>query len=216
MIRNVNLIRHLPSFLQDYRELKVIMDAENPEVQTIEDASEIVKNNLFVLYSDESGVQRYERMFGLTPSLDDSLANRQAKILSLYTNTVTYTMRGLMERLNAVCGVGNYIVELIPSEYRINIILNMDIAALINTIDSMVYDMIPANMIKTYIVDYNKQETLARYPHKLLSQFTHKELYGFAIDDSFSAKMDNLKNHTMKNLESISCENLMNYGMRKV
>jgi len=33
MIKDVNLIEHLPLFIQQFREMKQIMDAENPEFQ---------------------------------------------------------------------------------------------------------------------------------------------------------------------------------------
>jgi hypothetical protein len=216
VIREVNIIDHLPLFIQEYREMQGIMDAENPELQLIEDDSETTKNNMFVLYTDEAGIKRYEKMFGLTASKNDSLSNRQARVLAQYTNTVIYTWRGLIERLDIICGVGNYILELIPDEYRINIILQVRVAKLIDTIASMLIDMIPANMICTYAINYNTHELLAKYPTYLLMQFTHQELCEVPIDESFSATCDNITNYTMESFESVSCEHMANYGMRKV
>ena len=46
MIRNVNLIEHLPLFVQEFREIQGIMNAENPEIQSVEDNSEQIKNNM--------------------------------------------------------------------------------------------------------------------------------------------------------------------------
>lgn len=216
MIREVNLIEHLPLYIQGYREIQGIMNAENPEMQVVEDASEIIKDNMFVLYTNEAGIKRYEKMFGLTPSKTDSLYARQSKVLAQYTNTVIYTLRGLIERLNIICGVGNYTLELIPDEYKINIGLHIRVAKLVNTIGSMLADMIPANMLCTYIVNYNTHEVLAQYPRYLLMQFTHQELYDESIEDNFSATCDNITNYTMESFESVSCEHMANYGMRKV
>ena len=182
MVRDVDLISHLPSYLREYRELHGITTAENPEFQSVCDALETVRDNLFVLHTNETGISRYEKMFDLQPAKNDNLQNRQAKVLERYTNTVVYTMRGFVERLNAICGSGNYTVELIPDEYRINVLLGISVGNLVNTIGSMMGDMIPANMLCTYTVDYNKHELFSGYTHDSLSQFTHDELRTEPLD----------------------------------
>lgn len=216
MIRKVNLIDHLPLYIQNYREIQGTMNAENPELQLVEDSSETIKDNMFVLHTDVVGIRRYENMFGLTSSKNDSLQNRQAKVLAQYTNTVIYTLNGMIERLNIICGVGNYTLELISDEYKINIGLHVRVAKLVNTIGSILADMIPANMLCTYVVNYNTHEVLAEYPRYLLMQFTHQELYDEPIEDYISSTCDNITNYTMESFESVSCEHMANYGMRKV
>ena len=216
MIREVNLIGHLPSFIQEYREMQSIMAAENPELQSVEDDSETIKNNMFVLLTNEVGIERYEKMFRLTPSKKDSLSDRQAKVLARYTNTVIYTLRGLIERLNIVCGVDNYSLEMIPDEYKINIYLHVRVGNLINTISSMLADMIPANVLCTYIVNGNTHGVLANYPTYLLAQFTHHELHNESIENNISARVDNLANYTVEDIELITCENISTFGKDRI
>ena len=48
MIREVNLLSFLPEFVQEYREIKHIMNSEQPEIQKLEDETEIIKNNQFI------------------------------------------------------------------------------------------------------------------------------------------------------------------------
>ena len=187
MVRDIDLITHLPLFLQEYREFQAIAKAENPEFQAVCDASEIVKDNIFVLHTNDTGISRYEKMFGLQPSTNDSLQNRQAKVLERYTNTVTYTMRGFVERLNAICGAGNYTVELIPDEYRINVTLELPVAKLVNTISSMLGDMLPANMLCTYSVNYNTHGQIAVYDHQTLGDVTHNEIKTEPLEELFSS-----------------------------
>ena len=216
MIRNVNLIDHLPPYLRSYREMQVIMDAENPEFQSVEDASEIVKNNMFVLSTDKTGVERYEKMFDIKPSRDDSLANRQAAVLVRYTNMVIYTLRGLIERLDIMCGVDKYMLELISDEYRINITLHFSIKDLTNTVISMVSNMIPANMTCTYSIKYSTHKNLSNYPHYILMQFMHQELHDGVYENNISATCENISKYKTQNFELISCKNVSTYGMRKV
>ena len=187
MVRDIDLITHLPLFLQEYREFQAIAKAEDPEFQAVCDASETVKDNIFVLHADETGIARYEKMFGLQPLSNDSLQNRQAKVLERYTNTVTYTMRGFIERLNAICGAENYTVELVPDEYTIIVTLELTVAKLVNTISSMMGDMLPANMLCVYRVNYNTHGQLAGYDHQTLGGVTHNEIKTEPLEGLFSS-----------------------------
>lgn len=216
MIREVNLLGHLPLYLQNFREMQGIMNAEEPELQLVEDTSETIKDNMFVISADEEGIKKFETMFGLKPLPNDNIYNRQAMVLSLFTNTVVHTLRGLIERLNAICGVGNYTVELIPDAYTINIGLHVHVKKLINTVTSMSADMIPANMICECVIIPNSHEVLSQYPTYFLEQFTHEELSYEWIEDYIDRSCDNLTHYTMESFESVSCENLSNFGMRKV
>lgn len=216
MIRNVNLLGHLPPFVQDFREIRAITNAEDPEFQLAVDDSERLKDNIFILHTDESGIKRFEDMFGFTSSKNDDLQNRQMNVLAHYTNSVTYTMRGLVERLDMLCGANNYTLKLFPDKYVMEIELYPRVENLLDTISSMLVDMIPANLLWTCIIKCNRHSMLAIYPHYLLEQFTHQEVYEETIEDAISATCDNIANYTAERLESIHCEHLLNFGMRKV
>ena len=216
MIRIVDLLSHLPQFICEFFQIQSIMKAEEPEIQKMEDDSEIVKDNMFVTSTNEDGIKRFEKMFGIVPSSNDTLETRRARVMARYTTTATYTMHGLIERLNAICGVDNYTIEFIPNEYRIKIVFSLRVKDLMKTIESMMYEMIPANMICECTLQYNTHETLSKYPQYILEQLTHKELSDSIIDDLISSSCDNLSNYTMGDLKSISCENISTYGMRKV
>ena len=45
MVREVNLLGYLPPFMQEYVEMQQIMNAEQPDVQALEDETEKIKNN---------------------------------------------------------------------------------------------------------------------------------------------------------------------------
>ena len=216
MDRTVDLKAHLPLFIQEYLQIKSIMNAEEPEIQKLNDESKIVQDNMFVTSTNEDGIKRFEKMFSIVPSSSDTLETRRARVMTRYTTTATYTMHGLIERLNTICGVDNYMIEFIPNEYRIKIAFSLRVKDLMKTIESMMYEMIPANMICECTLQYNTHETLSKYPSYILEQLTHKELSDSMIDDLISSSCDNLSNYTMSDLKSISCENVSNYGMRKV
>lgn len=216
MDRTIDLKSYLPLYVQEYLQIQSIMDAEEPEIQKAMDDSETIKDNLFIASTNEDGIKRFEKMLGLKPSKEDTLQARCARVMARYTTTATYTMRGLIERLNAICGAENYTLEFDPNKYQINIAFSLRVKDMMNAIDSMMFDMIPANMECVYKLQYNTHETLSKYPSYILEQLTHKELSDCIIDDLISSSCDNLSNYKMETLKELSCENISTFGMRKV
>ena len=216
MNRTIDLKSYLPLFIQEYFQIQHIMNAEEPEIQGLVNELETVKDNIFVTSASEKGIERFEKMLDLKSSSNDTLQARIARVMARYTSVTTYTMGGLIERLDAICGADNYILEFNPNEYRINIAFSLRVKNVMNIIDEMMRDMIPANMECIYKLQYNTHETLSKYPSYILEQLTHRELSDCIIDDLISTSCDNLSNYKMETLKELSCENISTFGMRKV
>lgn len=176
MIREVKLLDYLPQFIQEYPEMKHIMSSEEPDVQTLEDTTEQVKDDMFIRSTDEQGIARYEKMLNITPLDDDKLVDRQAKVLSIYNNNTVYTFRGMIERLNMLCGEGNFSAELIPNEYKLRVGIGVGSRKMFNVIEDMLKNMIPANIDWSVSLLYNRHEDLAKYTHEYLAQYTQEQL----------------------------------------
>lgn len=123
------------------------MTAENPEFQKIEDASEIIKDNLFILTCDENGVSRFEQLLNIVPNNDDTLKMRISRVLIRWNDIFPYTYRGLIEKLNIICGDGNY--QIIPNfnEYEMELIVNLPLSGQVGELDYLISYMIPANIV---------------------------------------------------------------------
>lgn len=149
MIREVNLLSFLPEFVQEYREIKHIMNSEQPEIQKLEDETEIIKNNQFILSCDIDGIARFENLLGITPKPDDTLNARKSRVITRWNNSIPYTYKGLKEKLNVMCGEGNYL--LIPSfnEYGLEIVVSLPLSSQADELDYMLSYMIPANIVVT-------------------------------------------------------------------
>lgn len=149
MIREVNLLSFLPEFVQEYREIKHIMNSEQPEIQKLEDETEIIKNNQFILSCDINGIARFENLLGITPKPDDSLDARKSRVITRWNDSIPYTYKGLKEKLNVMCGEGNYL--LIPSfnEYGLEIVVSLPLSGQADELDYMLSYMIPANIVVT-------------------------------------------------------------------
>lgn len=149
MIREVNLLSFLPEFVQEYREIKHIMNSEQPEIQKLEDETEIIKNNQFILSCDTDGIARFENLLGITPKPDDTLDARKSRVITRWNDSIPYTYKGLKEKLNVMCGEGNYL--LIPSfnEYGLEIVVSLPLSGQADELDYMLSYMIPANIVVT-------------------------------------------------------------------
>ena len=149
MIRDVELLKHLPLFIQEYREIKHIMNSEQPAIQKLEDETEIIKNNQFILSCDIDGIARFENLLGITPKPDDTLDARKSRVITRWNDSIPYTYKGLKEKLNVMCGEGNYL--LIPSfnEYGLEIVVSLPLSGQADELDYMLSYMIPANIVVT-------------------------------------------------------------------
>lgn len=176
MIREVNILDYLPPFIQEYPEIERIMKVEEPEIQTLEDTTEQIKNDMFIRYTDESGITRYEKMLGIVALDDDKLEDRQAKVLSIYNNNVIYTYRSLIERLKVLCGEGNFTISLIPNEYKLHVGLGLASKKMLKVLDTMLQGTVPANIDWSVSLLYNTHEVLAQFTHEELAQHTYEQL----------------------------------------
>lgn len=149
MIRNIDLISYLPQFIEDYREIKHITDAENPEFQILSDKTEVIKDNQFIITSNEIGISKFEKLLNIVPNIDDTLEARISRVIIRWNDNIPYTYRGLIERLNSLCGEGNYIILPNFNEYEIKIITSLKLSGQVDELDFMIDYMIPANLIVT-------------------------------------------------------------------
>lgn len=149
MIRDVELLKHLPLFIQEYREIRTIMNAENPEFQTAEDETEIIFNNQFIQSCNLKGIAKFESLMGIVPEPDDTLASRISRVLTRWNNTVPYTFIVLCQRLDTLCGEGNYEIERDINNYTMDITTHLELVGQTDELEYMLGYMIPANIAMT-------------------------------------------------------------------
>ena len=65
-IINVNLLEYLPKFMQEYREIRRIIQSEEPEFKILWNLFKKVFNNQFIQYCDEEGISSLKRCWGCT------------------------------------------------------------------------------------------------------------------------------------------------------
>ena len=122
------------------------MIGETPEIQALEDETEIIKNNQFVLSCDEVGIKRFEQLLKITPNPDDTLEARISRVITRWNDSIPYTYRGLRNKLNIMCGEENY--TLLPNFnlYELELMVSLPLSGQVEELDYLLPYMIPANI----------------------------------------------------------------------
>lgn len=147
MIKDADLISYLPPVLQNFRELQVITNVENPEFQLVFDTSEKVLGNLFIHDADVDGISRYEKLLGIKPSSDDTLQSRIFRVMVRWNDRIPYTWNSFMDKLDILCGEGNYTIILKNDEYTIDLTTHIGIYGGLNELYNLLEKIIPCNLI---------------------------------------------------------------------
>lgn len=147
MVREVDLKGFLPEFVGEYREIDEILRAENPEIQVLENIVEQARDCAFILYCGEREIGRFESMIGIFPSAEDTLEERQARILIRWNELPPYTLAALKEKLAAICGEGNFSVNIEYDLYLLELSVTLTRAGQVDELERMLRKVIPANMI---------------------------------------------------------------------
>lgn len=183
MVREVDLISYLPEYLHGFRELKELMRAQQPEVQALEDATEVLKNNQYILSADGQGIRKFETMLGVTALDDDTLENRKFRVLSRWNNAIPYTVPVLKRKLEDLCGEGGYLLEIFHAEYRVKVRVALASKKNYRITEEMLGEVIPVNMEVDLSLLYNQHKTLGKFTHRQLAAFTHRQIRNEVLKD---------------------------------
>ena len=156
-MENRKLIDYLPEFIQEYLEMRQIMEAQQPEADDLNDGVARAWANQFLSDADEYGVGRWEKILGIAPKAMDTLDERKTRILAWWTSERPYTLTKLREKLEAICG-DNVTVTVTHEAYTINVELTISGPSAIESTQEVVYRMRPANMVVHIKIIYKKAE----------------------------------------------------------
>jgi hypothetical protein len=147
MIRDVDLLSYLPSFMTKFKEIAATLDAENPEFVLVWKAADRVLQNEFIETADEYGISRFEEILNILPSKEDTLESRRSRVFSRWFNTISYTLKALIAKLEALCGDSDFTIIKGYDNYTITIIVDLKMFGQVDELDHIIESMIPCNMI---------------------------------------------------------------------
>lgn len=147
MIRNIKLENHLPKFMLEYDELQEILNAENPELQILINKIEVLKDSSFIKYADEGKIKRFEKILNINSSENSSLDVRKQRLLLRWNETLPYSYKFLLRKLDELCGVNNYLIDQDFNNYKITITTHLKLSEEVEELHYLLNKIIPANLI---------------------------------------------------------------------
>lgn len=169
------LINYLPPFVQEYREIRAIMDAEQINVETTWTDAESVLADQFVQEATEKGIARYEKILKITPKGNYTLDERKFNVLARMNEQLPYTMKQLQSSLTALCGEDGYFLKIDYDAYALTVKLALFNENNVEAVEELLYKMLPANIM--FVVRlFNTHSILNAYTHEQLAAYTHKEV----------------------------------------
>lgn len=127
-MREVNILNYLPEFMQEYKEIKCILELENKELQKEYEEIERAFNNSFIFSTDKQGIAIFEKMMKIYPKSTDTLQERQNRVYAKWNAVLPYTWKWLGEYLTAYFNDTNTVATpvLFNQDYRLDIRLKKE------------------------------------------------------------------------------------------
>lgn len=144
---SVNIIEYWIKELRKIREFQEIAKTENLEFLRLYGETDRTLKNLFIETADEYGVKRLEKIAGIYPEAEDTLTQRKARLYVYWNDKEPYTEGGLKQRLENLCGAGNYEIISDYKNYLIHIITNVGGYGIFDEITRILDYFLPANLV---------------------------------------------------------------------
>lgn len=157
-------------------EFSVLATEENSLFNTLETEFNNLMSDQFIETATETGIARREALLDITPFGDDTLETRRFRVGVLWNNSIPYTEKMLISKLTSILGVDGYTMTKDYGNYALTITLNLGQKRMRDDVESMVSQMIPANLVLTVTLQYNRHVDLASFTHAQLATKTHLQL----------------------------------------
>lgn len=161
--RKVDIIQYLPPFMREYLQLKLITSAENKILDYIYAKLNDIENNQYVLTADETGIQRFEKILGIISDANQDLETRRYKVLSKMSTSSIFTLYSLRQRLDEICGIDNYDLEIDYDKYTMDLTVHIGQHGMIEVLYELLSTMLPANIEFTIKNELNVVGSIDNY-----------------------------------------------------
>ena len=146
-MRDINIRSYVPPFLLKYSELKQLYESENPEFKKLNIEADKLLDNQFIGSTNEKGIARYEALLGISGMQEYSLEERQIKVYTAWIDDIPYTFNTLKERIERLCGKGNFTLLVNNVEHKVIITTHLEYQLQSEELERMLDIILPANMV---------------------------------------------------------------------
>lgn len=174
----MSLLEYLPDFVQEIKEMKVIMSVEDNFLTGFDDNLNLSVKNVFkdqfINTATEYGIKRYEDMLKIVSRESEGLDVRRFRLFVRFNEKLPYTVPKLKEQLAALCGEDGYSVTLDVVNFNLVVKIALKSKGMFDEVGAMLERMVPLNMRLDLDLMYNQHLTVGKFTHKFLTKYTHK------------------------------------------
>jgi len=174
----VNSEQYFPDHLKNIKEFSEMNQAFDTILAKLWKVFETEYKNEFMSMMDADACERYEGMLGIKIKASDTVDDRQRRIIGYFASDLPYTKKKLDDAIKSMCGSGYYTLEINPAERYVTAGIAMESENMLDIVQEIIDRMVPANMVTTVKVMYNRYSMLTPYTHAALAEFTHAEIRG--------------------------------------
>lgn len=170
------LIEYLPEWLREFREIKILCEKYQIQLERLWLLEEAVYENNFVSSLDVRGCERWEKVLGIQNKDTYSLGERRNNIAGRIAEQRPFTYARLRTMLDSICGKGGYKAELLPEIYTLTVKLELTSKNMLSDVRTLLERIVPANLIRDIDLLYNTYSFLRPYTYEQLGQYTCRQL----------------------------------------
>lgn len=170
------LLDYYPVFLQEVKEIYDLCQAEQPEIEAMDEAILKALDECFISSATEYGISRLEKVAGIKPPGADTLEERRFRLEMLMGGSDVCTLHNMKEFLERLLGKDGYSVQLYHEEYKL--VIRVALSSKKRFQDALAYikEVVPANLIIDMDLIYNRYQDLETFTHAQLHGKTHAQI----------------------------------------
>lgn len=157
-------------------EFSVLATTENSLYNTLHDTLLDILNDNFIATATETGIAHREELLLIEPFDDDTIESRRFRVGVMWNNAIPYTDTALRNKLTQILGADGYTFTRNYGAYSLTIAVSLGQKRMRDTIETMVTNMVPANLVITVTLLYNTYNDMATMTHDQMSAYTHDQL----------------------------------------
>lgn len=170
------VLDYLPEYLKEYKEFQGISGMLQAEFEDTWDNTDYLLQESFITTAENYGLTKWEELLGLARNDTIATEDRRFRIIAQLQNQTPYTYRRIKQLLTSLCGEDGYKMTLDANNYALTVLLALSREAQFDAVEQLLAEIIPANLVLTVNLEYNRYLTLEPFTYEQLERFTYDEL----------------------------------------
>lgn len=171
-----------PKIIENIKEIKIIYELNDKRDEKLNVALKKVENNMTIDTATEELMEKWEAILKINKSDTDTLDERRFRVKSRIFQKLPYTIRGLRNKLDSLCGEDGYILEIDHDTENITCYVQLFQKVKLKEVKSMLDAIIPLNMTIQVKLKYNTWGDMKTTTWKKINKYKWCEVKEVVID----------------------------------